>query len=67
LEFAEPAHWQVFEGTPKAPHLNAFIERPVIRLWAEKLGFEVQEFIDAGIAVKGSSALGQSTVILTKN
>ena len=67
LEFAEPAHWQVFKDTPKAPHLNAFIERPVIRLWAEKLGFEVQEFIDAGMAVEGSSALGQSTVILTKN
>jgi len=72
LEFAEPGHWSQFEATAEGrrqntlPHLNAFVERPVIELWAQKLGFGVVEFIDAGRAVPASSPLGQATAILAR-
>ena len=72
LEFAETGHWGQFEATVEGrrqntlPHLNAFIERPVIQLWTQKLGFSVVEFIDGGRAVPGSSPLGQTTAILAK-
>ncbi len=73
LELAEPDHWGIFENTATSrrngslDHLNAFIERPAIKLWAKKLGFELQEFIDSGFALEGSKALGQSAAILVKN
>ncbi len=72
LEFGEPGHWSQFKSTVQGcrqntlPHLNAFIERPVIELWAQKLGFSIVEFIDAGRAAPGSNALGQTTAILAK-
>ena len=72
LEFGESAHWSVFEATVvgrrrnELPHLNAFIERPVINLWAQKLGFAVVEFIDAAQAVNDLNSLGQSTAVLAK-
>lgn len=44
LEFAEPGHWPVFSDTKAQTkmdtcvHLNSFIERNVIDIWATKLG-----------------------------
>jgi len=71
LEFAEPAHWAVFESTidgqrrSASPHLNQFVERGTIALWAEKLGYAVEGFIDAHAAAwPDAPPLGQSIAIL---
>lgn len=70
LEFAEPLHWAVFERTvadqrgSTNPHLNMFIERQAIELWAQKLGYRVEGYVSGGEAVDGSDPLGQSTAIL---
>jgi ubiquinone/menaquinone biosynthesis C-methylase UbiE len=72
LEFAEEMHWEIFEQTALTyryktlPALNAFIERPVIELWSQKLGFDPPVFIDATEAVKGSQPLGQAVAIVAK-
>ena len=73
LEFAQPAHWQVFADTVAAErrragaHLNQFIERGVIDLWAEKLGYEKLAYIDADATPWGEPGpLGQSAVILRR-
>ncbi|NKB43303.1 MAG: methyltransferase domain-containing protein [Alphaproteobacteria bacterium] len=73
LEFAEPNHWPAFEGTVKGErlnasrHLNTFIERHAIELWAENLGFQCEAFIDSADAPYGGAALGQSIAILKPN
>jgi ubiquinone/menaquinone biosynthesis C-methylase UbiE len=73
LEFAQPRHWQVFADTAAAergrgaPHLNQFIERNAIDLWAEKLGFERPAYVDADAAPWGAPGpLGQSAAILRR-
>ncbi len=72
LEISEPSHWQIFESTVEAqrrsvaPHLNMFIERDAIRVWAQKLGFSEPKFLGARDAVPGSSPLGQATAFLTR-
>ena len=72
LEFAAASHWGVFEATViqqeqnTAPHLNMFLEKSVIEIWANHIGYKVIEFID-GIAKEfDGHALGQSIVILEK-
>ncbi len=72
LEFAEPAHWNVFAPTVEARRtnaqlpLNAFIERNVIDIWCSHLGFERTSFVDAIDARWNGSALGQSLAVLRK-
>jgi SAM-dependent methyltransferase len=72
LEFGEPHHWPVFEQTVAAcaagtmPHINTFLERPVIRLWAKHLGYKVAELVDGLAAPWNEAALGQTTAILKK-
>jgi ubiquinone/menaquinone biosynthesis C-methylase UbiE len=73
LEFADPNLWFVFEQTVAgesagtAPHLNQFIERNAIDLWAEKLGYVREAFIDGTLPpCAGSAALGQACVILRR-
>jgi SAM-dependent methyltransferase len=72
LEFAEPAHWQIFLETKNAvkastrPHVNCFIERNVLELWAGKLGLKVEKFISGGTPVWNGHAFGQSVAILNK-
>lgn len=72
LEFAQPGHWQVFTETVTAqrnnvlPHLNMFIERDVINLWAGKLGFAVEHLVGATEALWSDGPLGQSVAILRK-
>jgi SAM-dependent methyltransferase len=72
LEFASPHHWETFRITVNdarartTPHLNTFIERPVIALWAAKLGYQLDFFIEPDMGVSGSHALGQTTAVLTK-
>jgi ubiquinone/menaquinone biosynthesis C-methylase UbiE len=58
LEFAQSAHWNVFEESVEAErrgavrHLNQFMERNAIDLWCEKLGYEREAYIN------GDAALG---------
>ncbi|WP_428539193.1 class I SAM-dependent methyltransferase [Rhodopila sp.] len=70
LEFAEPAHWPIFQHTVQTqraggnPPLNQFIERNVIASWATHLGLKIDSFIDASTDT-GPGALGQATAILS--
>ncbi len=72
LEFAAPNHWVAFLSTVESskanvvPHLNTFIERGVITLWAGKLGFEVVGFIGPDMPAGDTGPLGQTTAILRK-
>ena len=72
LEFREPAHWPVFQATVDSqlnstlPHLNVFIEKSVIEVWANKLGYNIVEIIDGTDARFNGKALGQSIAILRK-
>ncbi|WP_458070343.1 class I SAM-dependent methyltransferase [Rhodanobacter sp. BL-MT-08] len=73
LEFAEETHWSQFEATVKVqrtatlPHLNQYIERPQITLWAEKIGYQRVRFVDSTGAPWGApGALGQSVAILQR-
>ncbi len=72
LEFAQVCHWETFLATANAaksgdiPHLNCFIERSVIELWASKAGFSVEKYIEPTCAVDANGALGQSTAILRR-
>ncbi len=51
LEFADANHWGQFETTVEAqrraalPHLNQFLERPQIEVWADKLGYRNVRFV----------------------
>lgn len=72
LEFAEPTHWQIFFDTKvqtretKLPHLNSFIERNVIEIWAIKLGLTVEQFISGRTPIWNDHVFGQSVVVLKK-
>lgn len=72
LEFAAEYHWPVFADTvsnkkAKAPqHLNQFIERDVIALWATQLGYELVEFVDGTAHPWNGNALGQAVAVLKK-
>ena len=72
LEFAEPTHWKIFEATRDVirtsnggDHLNAFLERGTIEIWAGKLGLVVERFYPPSATWSGH-ALGQSVVVLAK-
>ncbi|MBU9592768.1 class I SAM-dependent methyltransferase [Burkholderia multivorans] len=72
LEFHAPYHWNIFENTVSqqrhntTPHLNMFIERNVISVWADKLDLKIREFLDGNQSVS-IAPLGQSISILEKN
>jgi ubiquinone/menaquinone biosynthesis C-methylase UbiE len=72
LEIAETAHWPVFMHTKKmtqegtADHLNMFIERGAIAVWAAHLGFAVDQYISAGCPSWDGHALGQAVALLRK-
>lgn len=72
LELAAPTHWGQFvtavEGVRSgtSSHLDMFIERGVIGLWAQKLGYDVLGYIEPEQAVAAHGCLGQSTAILQK-
>ena len=72
LEFATDHHWPVFASTVEQfkaktmPHLNMFIERNVIPIWAGHLGFEVVEIVEGADAPWNGKPLGQCTAILRK-
>lgn len=70
LEFALPEHWSVFERTIEAqkrdclPHLDTFVERNVIEIWAKRLNFASVEFIDGTDKKFNGESLWQSIAIL---
>jgi 2-polyprenyl-3-methyl-5-hydroxy-6-metoxy-1,4-benzoquinol methylase len=72
LEFAEPKHWDVFAHTRrqalegKGDHLNMFIERGAIDVWAAMLGIVVERYISASTPTFNGHALGQSVAVLRK-
>lgn len=72
LEFAEKNHWSVFIATVRnkqagvPQHLNQFIERSAISLWATQIGFEIIEFVDGMALPWGERAIGQAVVVLQK-
>jgi ubiquinone/menaquinone biosynthesis C-methylase UbiE len=72
LEFAAEHHWDVFESTVKqrkasnATHLNMFIDKPAISVWAQHLELDIIEFVPGSMSPWGSEPLGQSVVILKK-
>ena len=72
LEFSEPAHWGAFEAemqvrrTGAEGHLNSFIDRGTIAIWAQRLGFEVEAMISGGDAPWGGNHLGQAVTVLKK-
>jgi SAM-dependent methyltransferase len=71
LEFCEPSHWKIFEMTRAnardagGDHLNMFMERSAIGLWAKKLGLAVDGYFDSSATWSGHS-LGQSVAVLGK-
>ena len=50
LEFRIPCQWMIFEDSlaraGTGQHLNQFMDRDGIRLWAQKLGLEVELIVD---------------------
>jgi ubiquinone/menaquinone biosynthesis C-methylase UbiE len=73
LEFAEDSHWPQFEATVKVqrtatlPHLNQYIERSQIFVWAEKIGYQSVRFVNSTDAPWGEpGSLGQSVAILER-
>ena len=72
LEFINLNHWAAFEGecnarpTQTASHLNSLIERPVIDIWATRIGFEKAVLVSADAAPWDTNALGQSVATLRK-
>ncbi len=73
LEFAWPEHRPVFAATVEAqrhdtlPHLNQFIERSVIDLWSEQLGFVRERYIDGDDAPwPDAPSLWQSIAVLRR-
>jgi 2-polyprenyl-3-methyl-5-hydroxy-6-metoxy-1,4-benzoquinol methylase len=73
LEFSEPAHWWAFEEemnlrrTGGVGHLNCFIERSAIAIWAQRIGFEVEAIVSGADAPWGGEHLGQAVAVLTKH
>jgi SAM-dependent methyltransferase len=73
LEFREPAHWWAFEAEMNLRrdggigHLNCFIERSAIAIWAQRLGFGVEAIVSGADAPWGGEHLGQAVAVLTKN
>jgi ubiquinone/menaquinone biosynthesis C-methylase UbiE len=72
LEFDSPQHWLAFNDSAndrkkkKSIHLNTFIEKPVLKLWADKIGFNIIEFIDGNDKKFNGKNLGQSLAVFEK-
>jgi hypothetical protein len=72
LEFRSDSHWSVFEGTVEAhrrhssPLLITFIERSVIDIWCQKLGYEIEGYISDTEVRWNGKPLGQSVALLRK-
>jgi SAM-dependent methyltransferase len=72
LDFKQPEHWAAFASTlanSKArldTHLNVFIERDWLPIWAEHLDMVVEDIRSATDAVVPEGHLGQAICVLRK-
>ncbi|WP_375461809.1 class I SAM-dependent methyltransferase [uncultured Enterovirga sp.] len=72
LDFVEPAHWPAFAAAVASArvgadmHLNVFIARDWIPIWAEHLGLVVHDLRTGSEAVVPEGALGQALCVLEK-
>jgi hypothetical protein len=86
LDFTMPHHWHIFEGNladvgVNAQHLNAFMSKDGIAVWADRLGMELETIRDGndsfvplsgpitfenGSSMAGCGTLGQSVCVLRK-
>jgi ubiquinone/menaquinone biosynthesis C-methylase UbiE len=73
LEFAAEEHWSVFSDTvdqartkSRVP-LNTFIERSAIAVWASRLGFRIESYVEPTQPVGSAGHLGQTTAILQRD
>lgn len=86
LDFTMPHHWEIFEGNladvgVNAQHLDAFVSKDGIAVWADRLGMELETIRDGndsfiplstpimfgdGRSVDGCATLGQSVCVLRK-
>jgi SAM-dependent methyltransferase len=72
LEYGEPWHWATFmqtlEGEKRGTntHLNVCIDRAAIPIWAEHLGFAVEDIRGAREEIVPEGHLGQSLCVLRK-
>lgn len=72
LEFAQLAHWPIFEATVQAAKagnmepMNVFLERGAVAVWADKLGMELADLRGAGDKFSDAGHLGQAVCVLRK-
>lgn len=87
LEFAMLSHWNIFSTTKDQAklntrtHLNVFVERPVLELWAEHLGLTIHQIVpgneeaiklsapaklDDGSVLENQAAFGQTVCVMEK-
>ena len=72
LEFGSRDHFSVFAGSVEQqrngtkPVMNMFIERDVIELWAEKLGFSVEKYVEGYREIVPDGRLGQTGAVLRR-
>jgi len=72
LEFGNHQHWSAFNNSVNdrkekiSVHLNTFIERPVLKLWADKIGFNIIEFTDGNEKKFNGKNYGQSLAVFEK-
>ncbi len=72
LEFKEPYHWKAFEETIAMSksrvdtHLNVFMDRDWMPIWAEHLGMDLVDVRGAAEVVVPGGHLGQAICVLRK-
>ncbi len=72
LELGALDHWPTFAGTVSAeesgslPHMNTFIERPMLAAFARELGLRIVEYVARTGGTAGSDAGGQTVVVLER-
>ena len=85
LDFAVPSHWGVFrsnvEGIGRSGHLNMFISRDAITVWAKRLNLRIEVIVNGdephvpqshpasppnGDSTRQDSRFGQSVCVLRK-
>lgn len=72
LEFKEPYHWAAFAGTLAGAkvnldtHLNVFMDRDWMPIWAEHLGMELVDVRTSAEVVVPLGHLGQAICVLRK-
>ncbi|MGN6770582.1 MAG: class I SAM-dependent methyltransferase [Rhizobiaceae bacterium] len=87
LELAIPPHWAIFQSTKDKRKagvdmpLNVFFERPAIEVWAKRLNFRIDKYLDSTMGdtiplskpttdpkgvLKQNGNMGQSVCVLTK-